>query len=166
MSEFTHSSLPVQGPALPEGFDIYNPDQATVESLRNGVLQILAEQGIDTQNVLLAGYNPTFGKDSNGEFAVDNERHQYFFGTTESLGPPRAEDDEETAEERWVVNPLRYSTTPGAVLGVYDATQLTPHLDPEQVDEEFGTYVAVGTQQEMDAGRLMEITFQQNPQNS
>lgn len=148
-------------PQVPEAAadSTLNPDWQQVEGVRQSVLAALLENHIETDGALFAGFNPASPKQPDGEFALPDGMHHFYFGTEASLSIPTATDSEEQAGEKWVANPLSYAMRPGHLLGVYDGALLADKV--VEHDDEFGTVVVAATQAQIDATRRLTLATEQ-----
>lgn len=134
----------------------------TIQRAHRAVLDFLEANEIKPEEVLFAGYDRSVSKDENTEQRTDSGIPIFHFGNAESLASPDTFDgDEESQEEHWMVNPLRFALR-YHTLGIYDKAslnQITGGSIEDGADDEFGTYLYALTTEALEATKLAEITI-------
>lgn len=134
----------------------------TIQRAHGAVLDFLEANEIKPEDVLFSGYDKSVSKDTSSEQKTDAGVPIIYFGNAESLASPDTFDgDEESQEERWMVNPLHYALR-YHTLGIYDKAslnQITGGTIEDGADDEFGTYLYALTTEALEAAKLAEITI-------
>ncbi len=139
----------------------FEPLIPILEKLQREITEQLQQQGHDSRLMWYSGINPNVSKPIGGEHTYDATRHNYFLGDFNSLRPPTdLSADPDTQDEHWVVNPLKYALE-GGCLAVYDPSLIVGNhrFDGSDLtnDDNFGTYVVVGTQDDISSIEICRI---------